>query len=137
MEDRRKFFDLALDRAFAQIGITSPNPAVGAVVVREGIIEGSGGTQVCGGDHAEVCAISAAGEACRGADLYVTLEPCCHHGKTPPCTDAIIRAGIRRVFVAIEDPNPLVAGKGVEAQSRAALPAASTAAFASASPASW
>ena len=115
MEDRRKFFDLALDRAFAQIGITSPNPAVGAVVVREGIIVGSGGTQVCGGDHAEVCAISAAGEACRGADLYVTLEPCCHHGKTPPCTDAIIRAGIRRVFVAIEDPNPLVAGKGVEA----------------------
>ncbi|MGL4369747.1 MAG: bifunctional diaminohydroxyphosphoribosylaminopyrimidine deaminase/5-amino-6-(5-phosphoribosylamino)uracil reductase RibD, partial [Spirochaetota bacterium] len=73
----------------------------------------SGGTQACGGDHAEICAIAAAGDACLGADLYVSLEPCCHHGKTPPCTDAIIRAGIKRVFAAQSDPDPRVSGRGI------------------------
>jgi diaminohydroxyphosphoribosylaminopyrimidine deaminase/5-amino-6-(5-phosphoribosylamino)uracil reductase len=115
MNDHSKFFNLALDRAFSQIGITSPNPAVGAVVVKDGVVISEGGTQVCGGNHAEVCALNAAGDAAHGADLYVTLEPCCHHGKTPPCTDAIIKAGIARVFVPLEDPNPCVAGKGISA----------------------
>ena len=103
----------ALESAIRRIGITSPNPPVGAVVVKDGHIVSEGGTQVCGGDHAEVCALRSAGDSSLGADLYVTLEPCCHHGKTPPCTDAIINAGIRRVFIPVTDPNPKVAGGGV------------------------
>jgi diaminohydroxyphosphoribosylaminopyrimidine deaminase/5-amino-6-(5-phosphoribosylamino)uracil reductase len=91
--------------AFAQ-GRTSPNPPVGAVVVRDGAIIGRGWTQPPGGAHAEVVALAAAGPAARGADLYVTLEPCTIHGRTPPCTDAIIAAGIRRVVIAARDPNP-------------------------------
>lgn len=107
------FMFRALESAIRRIGITSPNPPVGAVVVKEGVIVSEGGTQVCGGDHAEVCALRSAGYLARDADLYVTLEPCCHHGKTPPCTDAIITAGIRRVFIPITDPNPKVAGGGI------------------------
>ena len=91
--------------AFAQ-GRTSPNPPVGAVVVRDGAIIGRGWTQPPGGAHAEVVALAEAGPAARGADLYVTLEPCTIHGRTPPCTDAIIAAGIRRVVIAARDPNP-------------------------------
>ncbi len=104
----------AFDAALSRTGITSPNPPVGAIVVKSGSIISEGGTQVCGGDHAEVCALNAAGDNAEGADLYVTLEPCCHHGKTPPCTDLIIRSGIRRVFIPLEDPNPIVSGKGIE-----------------------
>src|SRR5262249_54049823 len=93
-------------------GHVEPNPLVGAVVVRDGVIVGEGWHQRYGGPHAEVHALAAAGGAARGATLYVTLEPCCHHGKTPPCTDAVLRAGIARVVAAMEDPFPQVAGKG-------------------------
>lgn len=93
-------------------GYVEPNPVVGAVVVREGVVVGEGWHQRYGGPHAEVHALEAAGDAARGATLYVTLEPCCHHGKTLPCTDAVLRAGISRVVAAMEDPFPQVAGKG-------------------------
>ena len=95
-------------------GRTSPNPMVGAVVVRDGEIVGEGFHPKAGEPHAEVFALRDAGERAKGADLYVTLEPCCHHGKTPPCTDAVIRSGVRRVFAAMVDPNPQVAGQGIE-----------------------
>lgn len=100
-------------------GRTWPNPAVGAVVVKDGVILGRGWTAPGGRPHAEPQALQRAGEAARGATLYVTLEPCSHFGKTPPCVDAIIAAGIERVVSAIEDPNPEVAGQG-HAQLRAA-----------------
>src|SRR5437660_815344 len=100
-------------------GAVEPNPMVGAVIVRDEAIVGRGWHQFFGGPHAEVIALAEAGERARGATLFVTLEPCCHHGKTPPCTDAIIRAGIARVVIALEDPFPQVAGQGA-AQLRAA-----------------
>ena len=103
----------AFDAAFSRCGYTSPNPPVGAVLVKDGRIISSGGTQVCGGDHAEVCAINSAGEDSFGSELYVTLEPCSHHGKTPPCTDKIISSGIKRVYLPILDCNPKVSGNGV------------------------
>ncbi|TAK49299.1 MAG: bifunctional diaminohydroxyphosphoribosylaminopyrimidine deaminase/5-amino-6-(5-phosphoribosylamino)uracil reductase RibD [Xanthobacteraceae bacterium] len=108
----RRFMDLALALGRRGLGRTWPNPAVGAVVVRDGIIVGRGWTQAGGRPHAEVEALARAGEAARGATLYVTLEPCSHHGKSPPCADAVIAAGIARVVSAIEDPNPEVAGQG-------------------------
>src|SRR6266436_5343255 len=100
--------------AFAERGrgFVEPNPLVGAVIVREDRLVGAGWHQRFGEAHAEVNALAAAGEAARGATLYVTLEPCCHHGKTPPCTDAVLRAGIARVVAALEDPFPQVAGQG-------------------------
>ncbi len=94
------------------LGRTWPNPAVGAMIVKDGVIIGRGWTQPGGRPHAEVEALRRAGEAARGATLYVTLEPCSHHGKTPPCADAIIAAGVARVVSALEDPNPEVAGQG-------------------------
>jgi diaminohydroxyphosphoribosylaminopyrimidine deaminase/5-amino-6-(5-phosphoribosylamino)uracil reductase len=93
-------------------GYVEPNPLVGAVLVRDGQVVGEGWHRRYGEAHAEVNALAAAGEGARGATLYVTLEPCCHHGKTPPCTDALLRAGVRRVVAALEDPFPQVAGKG-------------------------
>lgn len=102
----------ALALARRGLGRTSPNPAVGAVVVRDGVAVGEGFTQPPGGPHAEVVALAQAGAAARGADLYVTLEPCCHHGRTPPCTNAILAAGIARVHFAVADPNPRVNGGG-------------------------
>ena len=96
----------ALEQATFAQGRTSPNPPVGAVVVRAGVVVGRGWTQPPGGPHAEVVALREAGELARGADLYVTLEPCTIHGRTPPCTDAIRAAGIRRVVIAARDPNP-------------------------------
>ncbi len=93
-------------------GRTWPNPAVGAVIVKDGVIVGRGWTAPGGRPHAEPEALARAGAAARGATLYVTLEPCSHHGKTPPCADAIVAAGIARVVSAIEDPNPEVAGQG-------------------------
>src|SRR5262245_3720398 len=102
----------ALDLAERGRGHVEPNPLVGAVVVREGQAVGEGWHQRYGQVHAEVNALDAAGEAAAGATLYVTLEPCCHHGKTPPCTDAVLRAGIRRVVAAMPDPFPQVAGRG-------------------------
>jgi diaminohydroxyphosphoribosylaminopyrimidine deaminase/5-amino-6-(5-phosphoribosylamino)uracil reductase len=102
----------ALDLAERGRGYVEPNPLVGAVVVRDGQSVGEGWHQRYGEAHAEVHALAAAGEAAAGATLYVTLEPCCHHGKTPPCTDAVLRAGIRRVVAAMDDPFPQVAGQG-------------------------
>ncbi|RJP45972.1 MAG: bifunctional diaminohydroxyphosphoribosylaminopyrimidine deaminase/5-amino-6-(5-phosphoribosylamino)uracil reductase RibD [Desulfobacteraceae bacterium] len=108
------FMKLALSLAENGRGFTSPNPMVGAVVVKDGRIIGRGWHQKAGGPHAEVHAIDDAGPEARGADLYVTLEPCNHHGRTPPCTKKILAAGIRRVVVAMDDPNPDVAGGGAE-----------------------
>jgi diaminohydroxyphosphoribosylaminopyrimidine deaminase/5-amino-6-(5-phosphoribosylamino)uracil reductase len=108
----RRFMELALALGRRGLGRTWPNPAVGAVVVKEGVIVGRGWTQAGGRPHAEPVALAQAGEAARGATLYVTLEPCSHFGKSPPCADAIIAAAIAHVVAAIEDPNPEVAGKG-------------------------
>lgn len=104
--------ETALSIAFRRMGCTSPNPPVGAVIVRDGAVVATGGTGPCGSDHAEVAALACAGGGCRGADMYVSLEPCNHYGKTPPCTAAIIEAGISRVFIPALDPNPLVSGRG-------------------------
>jgi diaminohydroxyphosphoribosylaminopyrimidine deaminase / 5-amino-6-(5-phosphoribosylamino)uracil reductase len=104
----------ALELAEHGRGYVEPNPLVGAVVMCDGQLVGEGWHQRYGEAHAEIHALAAAGEAAQGATLYVTLEPCCHHGKTPPCTDAVLRAGIRRVVAAMPDPFPAVAGKGAE-----------------------
>ena len=111
----------ALRLARLGTGRTGPNPMVGAVVVRDGAVVGSGYHIYSQLWHAERGALDAAGPAARGADLYVTLEPCCHHGRTPPCTDAILAAGIRRVFCGMVDPNPLVAGGGIKRLRRAGI----------------
>ncbi len=95
-------------------GWTAPNPMVGAVIVKDSRVIGEGYHHKCGEKHAEREAIASLKESARGADIYVTLEPCCHYGKTPPCTEAIIEQGISRVFIGSRDPNPLVAGKGVK-----------------------
>jgi diaminohydroxyphosphoribosylaminopyrimidine deaminase/5-amino-6-(5-phosphoribosylamino)uracil reductase len=95
------------------LGRTSPNPAVGAVVVKGGRVVGEGWTRPAGGPHAEVVALRRAGARARGATLYVTLEPCAHHGRTPPCADAVIAAGLGRVVAAVGDPNPRVRGRGL------------------------
>jgi diaminohydroxyphosphoribosylaminopyrimidine deaminase / 5-amino-6-(5-phosphoribosylamino)uracil reductase len=108
----RRFMQLALTLGRRGLGRTWPNPAVGAVVVKDGIIVGRGWTQPGGRPHAEPVALKQAGDAARGATLYVTLEPCSHFGKSPPCTDAVIASRIARVVAAIEDPNPEVAGQG-------------------------
>src|SRR6266576_2184484 len=108
----QRFMALALALGRRGQGRTWPNPAVGAVIVKDGVMVGRGWTQAGGRPHAEVEALKRAGEAARGATLYVTLEPCSHVGKSPPCADAIIAAGITRVVSAIEDPNPEVAGQG-------------------------
>jgi len=102
----------ALELAERGRGSVEPNPLVGAVVVRDGVIVGEGWHERFGQAHAEVNALRLAGEAARGSTLYVTLEPCCHFGKTPPCTEAVIASGIRRVVLAMLDPFPLVAGQG-------------------------
>jgi diaminohydroxyphosphoribosylaminopyrimidine deaminase / 5-amino-6-(5-phosphoribosylamino)uracil reductase len=108
----RDFMAQAIQLAWAVKGKTFPNPAVGAVVVAKGKTAGAGATHAAGGPHAEKAALRMAGKRAAGATLYVTLEPCCHYGRTPPCTDAIIAAGIKRVVAAVADPNPLVNGKG-------------------------
>jgi len=108
----RRFMQLALTLGRRGQGRTWPNPAVGAVVVKDGVIIGRGWTQPGGRPHAEPVALARAGEAARGATLYVTLEPCSHFGRSPPCADAVIAAGIARVVSAVEDPNPEVAGQG-------------------------
>jgi diaminohydroxyphosphoribosylaminopyrimidine deaminase/5-amino-6-(5-phosphoribosylamino)uracil reductase len=112
----------ALQLAGRALGNTAPNPAVGAVLVRDGDVLGEGWTRPAGHDHAEVVALKACrahGQQPAGATMYVTLEPCCHHGRTPPCTDALLEAGVARVVVGVRDPFPAVRGRGLE-QLRAA-----------------
>ena len=106
------FMDRALDLAARGIALVSPNPLVGAVLVRDGKIVGEGFHTYGGVRHAEVIALEAAGESARGATLYINLEPCCHTGRTGPCTEALIAAGITRIVAAMPDPNPAVAGRG-------------------------
>jgi diaminohydroxyphosphoribosylaminopyrimidine deaminase/5-amino-6-(5-phosphoribosylamino)uracil reductase len=112
MADDGRWMSRALELAERGRGHVEPNPLVGAVVVRDGRVVGEGWHRRFGEAHAEVNALAEAGEAARGATLYVTLEPCCHHGKTPPCTDAVLRAGVARVVAAMTDPFPQVAGRG-------------------------
>jgi diaminohydroxyphosphoribosylaminopyrimidine deaminase/5-amino-6-(5-phosphoribosylamino)uracil reductase len=104
----------ALELAERGRGTTRPNPVVGAVIVRDGEIVGEGWHERYGGPHAEINALAAAGERARGATMAVTLEPCSHHGQTPPCADALIAAGIAKVIAGAEDPNPQVTGRGFE-----------------------
>jgi diaminohydroxyphosphoribosylaminopyrimidine deaminase/5-amino-6-(5-phosphoribosylamino)uracil reductase len=109
----QQYMECALSLARLAMGYTSPNPAVGAVVVKDGLAVGMGYTQPAGSEHAEVMALRQAGDKAQGATMYVTLEPCSHYGRTPPCTQAIIDAGISEVHIALLDPNPVVSGRGV------------------------
>ncbi|MEH7380856.1 bifunctional diaminohydroxyphosphoribosylaminopyrimidine deaminase/5-amino-6-(5-phosphoribosylamino)uracil reductase RibD [Bacillus sp. JJ1533] len=107
------YMNLAINVAKAGVGQTTPNPVVGAVVVNEGRVVGIGAHLKAGEPHAEVHAIQMAGENAKDATVYVTLEPCSHHGKTPPCADLLVNSNVKRVVIATTDPNPLVAGKGI------------------------
>lgn len=111
----------ALQLAARGLYSTSPNPRVGCVIVRDGELVGSGWHKIAGEPHAEIHALEEAGQQARGATLYVTLEPCAHHGRTPPCADAIIASGVTRVVAAMADPNPLVAGRGLRALGEAGI----------------
>lgn len=111
--DDYRWMARALELAAQGLFTTTPNPRVGCVIVRNGQMVGEGFHRRAGEGHAEVHALAMAGEGARGATAYVTLEPCSHHGRTPPCADALIRAGVARVVAAMEDPNPLVAGRGL------------------------
>jgi diaminohydroxyphosphoribosylaminopyrimidine deaminase/5-amino-6-(5-phosphoribosylamino)uracil reductase len=121
MDDDR-YMALALALAAQGEGWVEPNPLVGCLIVRDEKIVGQGFHERFGGPHAEVVALAAAGAAAAGATAYVTLEPCCHHGKTPPCTQALIQAGVGRVVVALEDPFPQVAGQGIAELRAAGIP---------------
>jgi diaminohydroxyphosphoribosylaminopyrimidine deaminase/5-amino-6-(5-phosphoribosylamino)uracil reductase len=115
------FMDRALRLAARGLGRTFPNPPVGAVFVRNGQVVGEGYHHRAGGPHAEIEALRRAGARAQGADLYVTLEPCSHHGRTPPCVDALLPLRLRRVVVAVPDPNPRVRGRGLRALRRAGI----------------
>jgi diaminohydroxyphosphoribosylaminopyrimidine deaminase / 5-amino-6-(5-phosphoribosylamino)uracil reductase len=108
------WLERALELAERGRGTTAPNPVVGAVLVRDGEVVGEGWHERAGGPHAEIVALEAAGERARGATLFVTLEPCAHHGRTPPCADALVEAGVSRVVAAVGDPNPETDGAGFE-----------------------
>ena len=108
-----EFMAQALRLAERGLYTTTPNPRVGCVIVKDGKVVGEGWHQKAGEAHAEVHALRAAGEGARGATVYVTLEPCSHHGRTPPCADALVAAGVARVVAAMQDPNPQVAGRGI------------------------
>jgi diaminohydroxyphosphoribosylaminopyrimidine deaminase/5-amino-6-(5-phosphoribosylamino)uracil reductase len=112
--DDRSFMLRALELARLGQGLVEPNPMVGCVIVADGQVVGEGWHQRFGGPHAEIEALTAAGPRARGGTMYVTLEPCCHQGKTPPCVGAVIEAGLRRVVVALRDPSPQVAGNGLK-----------------------
>lgn len=116
-----KYMKRALTLAKKGVGKTAPNPAVGCVIVKNGVIIGEGWHKKAGGHHAEVHALAMAGTEAAGAEVYVTLEPCSHTGKTPPCCEALIRAGVRRVIAGMEDPNPLVSGRGLKALQEAGI----------------
>lgn len=120
-ERHTDFMREAFDLARRGLGKTSPNPMVGCVLVNGGRVVGRGWHERFGARHAEPGAIEQAGAKARGAVAYVTLEPCCYHGKQPPCTDALIRAGVKKVIYASGDPNPLIAGKGARALRRAGI----------------
>lgn len=113
MESDERYMWMALDLARKGWGRTNPNPMVGAVLVKNGEVVGTGFHQRAGEPHAEIIALAEAGEKARGAAMYTNLEPCCHFGRTPPCTDALIEAGIRKLVTATLDPNPLVSGRGL------------------------
>ncbi|MBD5802052.1 Riboflavin biosynthesis protein RibD [Azoarcus sp. Aa7] len=115
----------ALQLAARGLETTTPNPRVGCVLMRDGQVVGDGWHRRAGEAHAEIEALKAAGDAARGATAYVTLEPCAHHGRTPPCAEALIRAGITRVVTAMDDPNPLVAGRGMAILREAGIAASS------------
>src|SRR3989338_607852 len=117
-----QFMQRALELARKGLGRTSPNPMVGAVVVKNGRILAEGYHKKAGTDHAEICALKNLSRAqTQGATLYVTLEPCCHTGRTPPCADALIAAGLRTVVIGTRDPNPLVSGKGIRTLRKAGI----------------
>ena len=109
-----EYMKRAIELAKLGEGKVNPNPLVGAVIVKNGKIIGEGYHKYFGGNHAEVEAINNANEDVRGADIYVTLEPCAHYGKTPPCAEAIVKMGFKNVYIGAKDPNALVAGKGIE-----------------------
>jgi diaminohydroxyphosphoribosylaminopyrimidine deaminase / 5-amino-6-(5-phosphoribosylamino)uracil reductase len=113
-KDHVYYMDIALRLALKAKGLTSPNPLVGALVVKDGCILGRGYHEKAGLPHAEISALDDAGKAAKGATLYVTLEPCTHFGKTPPCVDRIIQSGVKRVVVGMIDPNPVNNGKGIQ-----------------------
>jgi diaminohydroxyphosphoribosylaminopyrimidine deaminase/5-amino-6-(5-phosphoribosylamino)uracil reductase len=117
----RRYMRVACRLARKAAGRTSPNPMVGAVLVRGGKIVGAGYHRFAGADHAEIAALKNAGAKAKGATLYITLEPCSHYGRTPPCADALIRAGIKEVVAAMRDPNPRVAGRGFNKLRRAGV----------------
>ncbi|OHB70918.1 MAG: riboflavin biosynthesis protein RibD [Planctomycetes bacterium RBG_16_43_13] len=125
MKSHVDFIKRTLALAIKGKGSVEPNPLVGAVVVRNGKIVGEGYHKFFGGPHAEVYALRKAGRLAKGATLYVNLEPCCHFGKTPPCTDLIIKSGVKKVVAAIKDPNPAVSGKGFSALKKAGIKVAS------------
>lgn len=116
-----RFMEMAFAEARKVKGKTLPNPAVGAVLVKGGEVVGKGGTGPAGQAHAEIVALRRAGEKAKGSTLYVTLEPCSHHGKTPPCVDAVIAAGVKRVVAPVADANPLVSGDGFRALEKAGI----------------
>src|SRR5580658_8329798 len=109
----QQWMERALQRAEQSVGLASPNPAVGCVLVQRDGLVGEGFHEFDQRDHAEIVALNQAGGLARGATAYVTLEPCIHHGRTGPCADALLAAGVARVVVATEDPNPLVRGTGI------------------------
>lgn len=113
-QDQQEYMRLALQKASESVASADPNPHVGCVLVKNRQIIGTGATQIVGEAHAEIMALQEAGAAAGGADVYVTLEPCAHHGRTPPCVDALIEAKVKRVVIACEDPNPNVSGKSIE-----------------------
>jgi len=121
MKDEERWMRRALRLAQKGRGRTSPNPMVGAVLVKEGRVVGEGYHSKAGEAHAEIVALQEAGDRARGATLYLNLEPCAHFGKTPPCAPQVIEAGVKRVVLGMEDPNPLVKGKGIERMRKAGL----------------
>jgi diaminohydroxyphosphoribosylaminopyrimidine deaminase/5-amino-6-(5-phosphoribosylamino)uracil reductase len=124
-ESDRQYMTRALELAQRGLYTTTPNPRVGCVIVRDGGVAGEGWHERAGEPHAEINALRAAGEKARGATVYLTLEPCAHHGRTPPCCDALIAMGVARVVSAMQDPNPLVAGRGNAALTAAGIRAES------------
>lgn len=121
--DDRRYMEAVIRYARSNKGLTGTNPSVGTIIVKDGIIVGRGVTAIGGRPHAEPLALAEAGEAARGATVYVSLEPCAHHGRTPPCAEALIRAGVARVVVAATDPDKRVSGKGLAILRKAGIEA--------------